>query len=207
MKWLADQIHSMGLKFGMYGALGYHQCCSGSADNTADDGSGAGCSRAKPSVCRNETFFERDRTYAGTTDRAGLPEPDLSRGAYIIDHSTETLLADRTKASDGTVTTSTRAFSLPAQAPVAACEAGCKTRAPKASSAATPAGVVASQQNNPTGFDTFYHVCDAANVCPAGPGEEVVSACGCLDDFPEAVVMMQAVRLGGADMTCTSNRP
>jgi hypothetical protein len=60
MKWLADQIHSMGLKFGMYGALGYHQCCSGSADNTADDGSGAGCSRAKPSVCRNETFFERD---------------------------------------------------------------------------------------------------------------------------------------------------
>ncbi|MFX7808420.1 hypothetical protein ABTK09_19525, partial [Acinetobacter baumannii] len=68
-------------------------------------------------------------------------------------------------------------------------------------------GVVASQQNNPTGFDTFYHVCDAANVCPAGPGEEVVSACGCLDDFPEAVVMMQTVRLGGADMTCTSNRP
>ncbi|MDE1917453.1 MAG: hypothetical protein KGJ57_12160 [Sphingomonadales bacterium] len=152
-------------------------------------------------------FFERDRTYACATDSKGLPEPDLSRGAYIIDHSTETLLADRTKANDGSITTSTRAFSLPAQAPVAACEAVCKTRAPKTNSAATPGGVVASQQNNPSSFDTFYHVCDAANVCPAGPGEEVVSACGCLDDFPEAVVMMQTVRLGGADMTCTSNRP
>jgi hypothetical protein len=48
---------------------------------------------------------------------------------------------------------------------------------------------------------------DAANVCPAGPGEEVMSACGCLDDFPEAVVMMQTVRLAGADMTCTSAVP
>lgn len=149
-------------------------------------------------------FFERDRTYACATDTAALPEPDLSRGAYIIDHSTETLLADRQKAADGSVTTSTRAFALPSQAPVAACEAICKTRAPKANTAAAPAGVVASQQNSPTGFDTFYHVCDAANVCPAGPGEEVVSACGCLDDFPEAVVMMQTVRMSGADMTCTS---
>lgn len=40
MKWLGDQIHALGLKFGMYGAMGYGQCCSGSADNTADDGSG-----------------------------------------------------------------------------------------------------------------------------------------------------------------------
>ena len=152
-------------------------------------------------------FFERDRTYACMTDSAALPEPDLSRGAYIIDHSTETLLADRTKAADGSVTTSTRAFSLPPQAAVPTCEAICKTRAPKANTAATPAGVVGSRQNTPSGYDTFYHSCDAANVCPAGPGEEIVSACGCLDDFPEAVVMMQTVRLAGADMTCTSATP
>ena len=39
MRWLADQIHGLGLKFGVYGALGFSQCCSGSADKTADDGS------------------------------------------------------------------------------------------------------------------------------------------------------------------------
>ena len=66
---------------------------------------------------------------------------------------------------------------------------------------------MATQQNNPAGWDTFYHVCDASNVCPAGPGEQIVSACGCLDDFPEAVVMMQSVRLAGADMVCTSAVP
>ena len=43
-----------------------------------------------------------------------------------------------------------------------------------------------------------------ASVCPLGPGEEIVSACGCLDDFPEAVVMMQTVRLAGADLACTA---
>ena len=152
-------------------------------------------------------FFERDRTYVCTTGNAALPEPDLSRGAYIIDHSTETLLADRQKAADGSVTTSTRAFALPPQGAVPACEAICKTRAPKANTAAAPDGVVASRQNSPSGYDTFYHTCDAANACPTGPGEEVVSACGCLDDFPEAVVMMQTVRLAGADMTCTSAVP
>jgi hypothetical protein len=152
-------------------------------------------------------FFERNRTYVCSTDSTALPEPDLSRGAYIIDHSTETLLADRQKAKDGSVATSTRAFALPPQGAVPACEPICKTRAPKANTAAAPDGVVASRQNSLSGYDTFYHTCDAANTCLTGPGEEVVSACGCLDDFPEAVVMMQTVRLAGADMTCTSAVP
>ena len=52
-------------------------------------------------------------------------------------------------------------------------------------------------------YDSFYHACGSDNACPTGPGEEIVSACGCLDDFPEAVVMMQTVRLGGADLVCT----
>jgi len=149
-------------------------------------------------------FFSRERKYRCIVDSAALPEPDLSRGAHIIDNSTETLLADRQTASDGTVTTSTRPFSLPDRGSVPTCEAICKTRAPRANTDAAPAGVVGAKQNDPAGYDSFYHVCDSANACPAGPGEKIVSACGCLDDFPEAVVMMQTVRLAGADMVCTS---
>ncbi|MCP5400526.1 MAG: hypothetical protein H6921_15010 [Sphingomonas sp.] len=152
-------------------------------------------------------FFLRSRSYQCEIDTGSMPPPDLSRGAYIIDNSTATLLADQMTARDGSVTQTTSPFSLPAQAPVPACEAICKTRAPRVNTAAAPAGVVATQQNNPAGWDTFYHVCDASNVCPAGPGEQIVSACGCLDDFPEAVVMMQSVRLAGADMVCTSAVP
>ncbi|WP_184099190.1 hypothetical protein [Sphingopyxis panaciterrulae] len=149
-------------------------------------------------------FFRRERTYKCVVDNGVLPEPDLSRGAYIIDHSTETMLADRVRTTDGGTVASTRPFALPDRGSVPRCEAICKTRAPKVNSDAAPDGIVGAKQTNPTGWDTFYHACASDNVCPAGPGEQIVSACGCLDDFPEAVVMMQTVRLAGADLACTA---
>jgi len=152
-------------------------------------------------------FFGRERRYKCAVDLGSPTPPDLSRGAYIIDHSTETLLADRTRAADGSISTSARAFAVPDRPSVAACEPICKTRAPKANSEAAPDGVVGARQNDPSGWDSFYHACSPDNVCPLGPGEELVSACGCLDDFPEAVVMMQTVRLGGADLVCTGAAP
>jgi len=151
-------------------------------------------------------WFERQRRYRCTVDTGSMPEPDLSRGAYIIDHSTATMLGDRTMTSDGGYTTTSRPFALPDRGSVPACEPVCKTRAPARNTAAALDGVVGTKQNAPTGMDTFYHACTSASggdVCPVGPGEEIISPCGCLDDFPEAVVMMQTVRLGGADMVCT----
>ncbi|TKV43443.1 MULTISPECIES: hypothetical protein [Sphingobium] len=148
-------------------------------------------------------FFARQRDYACTVDQGAVPQPDLSRGAYIIDHSTETLLADRVRTGDGGHSLTTRAFTLPDRGSVNACEPICKTRKAQANSAAAPDGVTGSKQTNPTGWDFFYHACQDSNVCPAGEGEELVQGCGCIDDFPEAVVMMQTVRLGGADMICT----
>lgn len=156
-------------------------------------------------VTLTRDFFLKDRTYRCEVNNGALPMPDTSRGAYIIDHSTETLLADRARQADGSFATSTRPFALPDRGSVAKCEPICKTRAPKANTGAALAGVVGSRQNDPSGFDTFYHSCTTDNVCPSGPGEEIVSACGCLDDFPEAVVMMQTVRLAGADLVCTSS--
>lgn len=149
-------------------------------------------------------FFERTRSYLCEASDPALPKPDLGRGAYIIDHSTETVLADRVRTKDGGVVLSTRAFALPDRGSVPTCEAVCKTRAPVTNTAAALAGVVGGRQNDPAGWDTFYHACDVQSTCPLGPGEELVAGCGCLDDFPEAVLMMQTVRLGGADLVCTA---
>lgn len=149
-------------------------------------------------------FFERDRRYSCTLDSAALPSPDLSRGAYILDRSTEKLIADRTRSADGSVVESSRPFAMPARPGVRACEPICKTRAPRANTGISAEAVVAAQQNVPSGWDSFYHACQSGTVCPAGPGEEIISACGCLDDFPEAVVMMQTVRLAGADLACSA---
>lgn len=149
-------------------------------------------------------FFDRTRRYSCVSDSVALTPPDLSRGAHIIDRSTETLLADQVRNADGSIAQTTRPFALPDRPAVAACEPVCKTRAPSANAGVGAEAIVAAQQNVPVGWNSYYHACQADNICPAGPGEEVVSACGCLDDFPEAVVMMQAVRLAGADLACTA---
>lgn len=152
-------------------------------------------------------FFERARRYACLTESAALNEPDLTRSTYILDNSTQSLIADRTRSADGSTSTSTRPFSMPQRQAVPACEPICKTRAPKANSDVATDGVVGVKQNSPTGWDVFYHSCSADNVCPLGEREELVSACGCLDDFPEAAVMMQTLRLAGSDLACTAGTP
>lgn len=157
------------------------------------------------SVQLTRDFFERDRSYRCALGTGSVTAPDLSRSAYILDHSTETMLGDRTRQADGSMSVTTRPFSLPDRGSVPACEAICKTRAPKTNNDAAIDGVVGARQNDPSGFDTFYHSCDSGNRCPVGHGEEIVSACGCLDDFPEAVAMMQTVRLAGADLVCTDS--
>lgn len=150
-------------------------------------------------------FFLRERGYRCTVDLGQAAQPDLSRGAYIIDHSTETLLADRVKTADDSYSLTTRNFVLPDRGSVNACEPICKTRKAMVNTAAAPDGVTGAKQTDPTGWDYFYHACQDSNVCPAGEGEELVQGCGCLDDVPEAAVMMQTVRLGGADLVCTSS--
>lgn len=147
-------------------------------------------------------FFLKQRSYRCTFDNGAI-EPDTSRGAYIIDHSTETLLADRIRNTDGSYSATTRNFHLPDRGSVNACEMVCKTRRPQVNTAAALDGVTGGKQNNPIGWDTIYHACQDNNVCPAGDGEQLVAGCGCIDDFPEAVVMMQTVRLGGTDLVCT----
>ena len=152
-------------------------------------------------------FFRKNRSYACQIDTGAFPAPDTSRGAYIIDRSTETVLADRRRQSEGSFAETTRAFGVPDRGTVAACEPICKSQAPRDNVGAAPAGVVGAQQNSPVGVDTFFHRCSADNVCPLGPGEALTAPCGCLDDFPEAVMMMQTVRLAGADLVCTRTAP
>jgi hypothetical protein len=150
-------------------------------------------------------FFQKDRTYRCTLD--SLARPDTSRGTYIIDHSTEGMLADRIRQPGGGHAAWSRGFRLPDRGSVAMCEPVCKTRARKANDAAAPDGIIAAKQNVPSGYDTFFHACTTADACPLGPGEELVSPCGCIDDFPEAAAMMQSLRLAGLDMVCTSRVP
>lgn len=64
-------------------------------------------------------------------------------------------------------------------------------------------GSVSGKQTAPS-YNFYYHQCTKDNVCPAEPGETVVKACQCLDEFADAAAIMQIIRQAGQDMICSS---
>lgn len=90
---------------------------------------------------------------------------------------------------------------------VAACVAACKTQKPRPRNDVSRSGVVGDENTNPQAYDIFYHQCSQDLVCPIGEGEEILKACDCLDEFPEASAVMQLVRMAGQDILCSSGTP
>lgn len=103
----------------------------------------------------------------------------------------------------GNWTVDAQTVTIPAIDPPPDCEFVCKTRKPVQDSQAALTGVSTDYQNSPTRYNTFYHVCDIDNVCPAGPGEVIVDDCRCLNEFAEAASAMMVLDEAGRDMTCT----
>ena len=163
-------------------------------------------SSASCSVTLNEPFWLRERDYECEAQGPGAAAPDLTRIKYIYDNSTISSWADQYTAADGSVVTTSGALNPPDPVAVVDCEASCKVRQSYLNSQVGGAGVAAGAQTDPNDIQYAYHAC-RAGVCPIGPGETLVTDCGCIDAFPEAMVMMQTMRLGGMDMICTTNTP
>ncbi len=70
----------------------------------------------------------------------------------------------------------------------------------------TATGVAGDLQDNPVDTEFTFYACPTG-ACPVGPGEAIVQDCACLNSFPEAMVMMQATRLGARDLICTTDTP
>ncbi len=107
--------------------------------------------------------------------------------------------------SNGQVTYGSGELFWPDMPTVGPCINMCKTRKAKTTPDMSISGQV--DKNNNAGvvkYDNFYYECDTGNTCPSGPGEEIVKACQCLNEFAEASAIMQVMRQAGQDMICTS---
>ncbi|RMG01675.1 MAG: hypothetical protein D6726_09075 [Nitrospirae bacterium] len=65
------------------------------------------------------------------------------------------------------------------------------------------------QINNYTG-DYYYKECvpyGSWYQCPLGSGEMIVSGCTCINEFNQAAVGMQMIRLAGQDLICSDGTP
>lgn len=159
---------------------------------------GATCSR---SFTRD--WFERDRSYECEADGAGARGFDFSRSAHIYANSGVDQFSDIRPGSDGSLQTFTGSYNFDADFGIGDCEQICKVSTDEEDTEVSSSGVVGALHKNPNTTKYTYHSC-AGNVCPAGPGETIVTDCGCLNEFNDAVTIMQTFRLAGQDLTCTT---
>lgn len=85
------------------------------------------------------------------------------------------------------------------------CEKACKTRRPTRDSRAVLPGHSGQLKTDTASYDILYHAC-VDGRCPAGPDEEILKDCQCLNEFAEAASMMQMLRLAGQDTLCSDGR-
>ena len=87
---------------------------------------------------------------------------------------------------------------------VDSCTKACKTRIAAEDTSTT---VVANRSDYTTTatYNYLYHQCGQSG-CPLGAGEEVVRDCQCIDEFPNATAIMQALRMAGRDIVCSNGQ-
>ncbi|EAN5421464.1 conjugal transfer protein TraN [Enterobacter ludwigii] len=159
------------------------------------------------SVPVKRDWFKKNRTYRCNKKTSFNFDNIIERKAYIDKTVTPGDYKDK-MFNNGKVSYGAGELFWPDMPKVGDCINMCKTRKPKQ----TPDMAVSGQvdKNNKSGvikYDNFYYECDATNKCPAEPGEEVIKACQCLNEFAEASAIMQVIRQAGQDMICSSGNP
>ncbi len=150
-------------------------------------------------------WFVKQRKYACTI---GVNQWDFSKGLTRLD--TVTSSASTTGYTDqpfnletGSSTNHTMSLAIPDIPAPQACVQACKTRRLIDDIAVNNLGNSAANRADSSRYETFYHQCGSGS-CPLGPGEALVKACQCMNEFAETASIMQILRLSGKDMICTS---
>jgi hypothetical protein len=151
-------------------------------------------------------WWEKNRTYECNNPASYNFDDALERVGNVQSTTTSTGYQDYLKQPGGSVLTPSGSLSTLEEITVNSCTQACKTRKPRLATDAVQDGVVQDNRTSPNTFDFFYHEC-SSGTCPAGPGETVVQACGCLNEFNEATATIQAVRMAGRDTICTTGIP
>ncbi|HPV54268.1 MAG TPA: hypothetical protein PK793_09445 [Syntrophales bacterium] len=159
-------------------------------------------------VCRD--WWRKDRTYiCETPGRYDFTDTKRRVDAVYSSSSADSgslVYTDLRKDADGSWKTESVTSPLGAVTQGSSsdsCDQACKTKKLKSDTQAGKTGNKAQYQKSAAAYDFFYRLC-RNGVCPAGDGEEVVNACGCLNDFSEAASVLSVLNAAGKDLICTT---
>jgi len=150
-------------------------------------------------------WWRKTRTYTCTTptyDLNAIRERVKTIKQTVVDN-TNTLTYTDKRTEDGNTVVENNTINLTARTASSACMKACKTRKPIMASEATVAGTSAGFQVTPSGYNFYYKQC-VDDVCPLDTGEEMMKDCQCINEFAEAALVMQSLRMGGQDLICSS---
>jgi len=165
-------------------------------------------SRTVGSACTLDTgarsWWRTEREYDCRSDE---PRMDLSAAAKryesihrSIDRSTGAY-TDLRRSADGTTQSVASAIPVLAERNPAACTPTCRTRRLRPGANVGMVGPTTQQNVTGVAYDFTFREC-VSGSCPAEPGEDVVGACDCHNNFAQAVAMMQTIRMVAEDTSC-----
>ncbi len=152
----------------------------------------------------NRSWWRTEREYDCDTGQGRL---DLSADAerYQSIHESIDLASgsfvDRVRTGDGGYQLHPGSIPLLTERGSDACTPTCRTRRPRPGANVSTAGPTTAQNVTGVAYDFSFRDCEGA-TCPVEPGEEIVGACDCHNNFSQAVAMMQTIRMVAEDTSC-----
>lgn len=132
------------------------------------------------------------------------------------DLGTEMYYEDMRKTGLGGWVTESHTVRLPERGTYENCEKACKVRRLKqdtqVTSRAGNASTVVKDRADNTTYEILYNTCSISPLdnqyhCPTAPGDEILIDCSCVNDFDQAAVAVQFLRLAAQDLICSDNDP
>ena len=148
-------------------------------------------------------YWEIDRQFRCVNQDSPFDYSDgLDRQRSIEESVTDTGYTDR-RIVDGSIVTSSHDIHLPDGLPeVGECQRACKTRKIVDDLGFNNTGLGVGDRADTTRYEYFYKACSPD--CSVGVDEVVITPCGCLNNMNDALSAIQALRLAGMDMVCTT---
>lgn len=157
-------------------------------------------------VCRD--WWKKDRTYVCASTSYDFS--DIKKRAAIIKQSaaetTTSMYYQDYRKENGAWVAEDKTFDMTGsyRPTVAACAEACKTITPKEPTDTTMLDVRTNYLQNPSMYNVHYKTCAQTTGCPVEAGETVLKDCQCIQEFMEAALIMQIIRMAGKDLICSS---
>jgi len=162
------------------------------------------CSKVEyKNVCPE--WWKKERVYKCETNPVDFSDSQKrveKITSTVKDNSTLMYYQDLRKDDAGNWVTESMIVGLGRRDSYESCEKACKVRRPVVDTQAAIRGHTAQVRTGTQAFDFFYKPCTSA--CPVSDGEEIVMGCQCINEFAEATAVMQALRIAGKDVVCSS---